>query len=208
MLWSKKPTPAPPASEDIICEVLNAYMQHYYKQAKGQPDPSIDVAKAKIERANKIISEGRIGYSLCRIVQQLNDGRDFGSIIAHISKDNVPGNPRHDRTTIRLKHAGASYTVMFIDEGIPTWTDDDFNSYGTIELYIGEDLVCGIEASADQTRGFEYARWGFDRASAFTPGEWMRHIVEMGALLDAHNERTRAQFFDKLAVERAAKINL
>jgi hypothetical protein len=216
MVWGPKksaspPQPAPPAEptrspDEIMSEMLTAYQSHFYNRAKGAPDPSIAEAKSKIDRANKLISESRIGYSLCRFAQQHDDGRSFEAIPGASDTTGKPSGKDDKQAIIRVNYGGVPYTLLFVDKGMPTWTDEDSNSYGTIQLYAGEDLVCGIDASADQSRGFEYARWGFDQASAFAPGEWMRHIVEMAALLDAYNTRVRNDFFDKDTLERGSKM--
>ena len=43
--------------------MLAAYQQYFYEKAKGLPDPSVEEAKAKVARANKIVSDSRIGYA-------------------------------------------------------------------------------------------------------------------------------------------------
>src|ERR1700739_2858986 len=76
MAWGRKETPVPPPvpkkpearPDEIISEMLSAYQQHFYETAKGSPDPAIRAAKATIERANEIIADSRIGYSMCTLV--------------------------------------------------------------------------------------------------------------------------------------------
>src|SRR5207247_2057224 len=76
MVWGNKksgaappPIPAKPerSPDEIISEMLSAYQEHFYTHAKGNSAPGIDDAKAKVDRAKRIIEEGRIGYSLCAL---------------------------------------------------------------------------------------------------------------------------------------------
>jgi hypothetical protein len=74
MAWGRKsnlaappPIPAKPerSPDEIISEMLSAYQEHFYTQAKGNSAPGIDEAKARVDRARRMIDESRIGYSLC-----------------------------------------------------------------------------------------------------------------------------------------------
>ena len=77
MVWSKRPAATPQSkkpeqsADQIISEMLSVYQTHYYERAKGQPDPSIDEAKAKVDRACNIVSQSRIGYSVCAILEHV-----------------------------------------------------------------------------------------------------------------------------------------
>jgi hypothetical protein len=81
MAWGRKETPVPPSDpvqsearpDAIISQMLSAY-QHFYETAKGKPDPAVQTAKATIERANRIISDSGIGYSVCVLVDQFYTG--------------------------------------------------------------------------------------------------------------------------------------
>jgi hypothetical protein len=44
-----------------MSEMLAAYQQHFYETAKGKPDPTVAESKAAVARANKMISESRVG---------------------------------------------------------------------------------------------------------------------------------------------------
>jgi hypothetical protein len=211
------PVPAKPERPDeIISEMLAAYQRHFYETAKGQPDPSIEAAKAKVARANKIVSESRIGYSVCSLLEHVRNWDawskrdDFSKYVAFPTTD-VSGtrdktDKNHDRRTIDFRYSGIPYTLIFINRGVPSWTHDDFNSYGSVELLASEELVVGLDISKDTSR--DYDRWRFNSVSAFAPGDWMKHLVEMAALIDAHQSRQSASFGDEDALRRAARIKL
>jgi hypothetical protein len=71
MSWGRREIPMSPAvtvkpdqrPDEIISEMLAAYQHYFYEKAKGLPDPSVEEAKAKVARANKIVSDSRIGYA-------------------------------------------------------------------------------------------------------------------------------------------------
>ena len=78
------------------------------------------------------------------------------------------------------------------------------NVYGTVELFSGAELAVGLDIARDISR--DYDRWHFHGVTAFAPGEWMRHIVEMAALIDANQERSMNEFADKDILDRASRI--
>ncbi|MGO8910777.1 MAG: hypothetical protein ACLQDM_15870 [Bradyrhizobium sp.] len=79
-------------------------------------------------------------------------------------------------------------------------------AYGTVELFCAGELVVGLDIGTDISK--DYDRWRFDGVNAFAPGEWMKHVIEMAALIDAHNERTMNRFSEDDALQRASKIKL
>jgi len=85
---------------------------------------------------------------------------------------------------------------------------DNYNGYGKIRLYAAGRLVVGIDVSCDKSRGFEYERWRFTDVIAFDPGDWMKHVVEMAAHIDASKTRYRNSFLEEDVLNRASKINL
>ncbi|WP_316173069.1 hypothetical protein [Bradyrhizobium sp. SZCCHNRI2049] len=226
MVWRKKqplpppPTPAKPdrSPDELISEMLNAYQTHFYERQKNSSAPGVDEAKSKIDRAKKIISEGRIGYSLCRISDHIRPWhawalRDDFAKWAKFPVSNVSGKQENferfaTRTTTHLTYQGVPYTFVWDDEGTPLMAMDDYNGYGKIHIYQGEKLVVGIEVSCDKSRGWEYERWGFTNVLAFDPGEWMKHVVEIAAHIDAAQTNDRNSFLENDAIERASKINL
>jgi hypothetical protein len=44
-------------------------------------------------------------------------------------------------------------------------------------------------------------------AFAFAPGDWMKHLIEMAAFIDAHQSRRFSSYIDADALRRASKIN-
>jgi hypothetical protein len=202
-----------------MSEMLSAYQTHFYEKAKGGPSPGLEEAKALIARANSIIGDSRVGYSLCVISDHIkpwhawakrDDFQDHAGFPAtnvdgFVERTNDSGSKT--RTTTRFTYRDVPYTLVFNDEGISMYGSDN-TGYGDIKLYLDGDLVVGIDVSCDMSRGFEYDRWRFTTVSAFDPGDWMKHVVEMAAHIDAKNTRQRNSFFEEDALKRASKINL
>jgi hypothetical protein len=163
MVWGKKPgapphIPAPKTPEQspdqIISEMLSAYQQHFYEKAKGQPDPSIEQAKAKVDRAYQIVSQSRIGNSVCAILEHVkhwpswSTREDFQKWVG-LPATNVSGSREkiernHDKTTVNFSYSGTPYSLIFIDRGISTWNNDDMTAYGTVELQSAQQRLAGF----------------------------------------------------------------
>jgi hypothetical protein len=223
MAWGRKEELVPPTipakpeerPDKIISEMLVAYQNHFYETAKGQPDPSIEAANAKVQRANEIISSSRIGYSVCSLLEHVkhwdawSKRDDFPTLTAFLVGDVRAIRDRtekeKDRRTVHFQYSGVPYTLIFIENGVSAW-EEDFNTYGSVELYASEELVVGLDIARDISK--DYDRWSFHSVSAFAPGEWMKHVVEMSALIDAHQSRQMASFVDQDALRRAARIKL
>lgn len=224
MFWGKKkePVPAPQPvkpeapPDQLVSEMLAAYQHHFYEQEKGKPDSAVDEAKAKIARAQRIISDSRIGYSMTALVDHVmhwptwSKRDDFEKWTA-FAVSNVGGRKdkdekENDRTIVQFDYSGARYTLVFVDEGMDRWGNDYTHRYGTVELYAGQDLVCGLDLSCDTSRGIEYEQWRFTQVFAFAPGDWMKHIVEMGAHIDAHRTRQRDSILNADTLKRGDRI--
>ncbi|UWU75927.1 hypothetical protein N2603_39315 [Bradyrhizobium huanghuaihaiense] len=80
------------------------------------------------------------------------------------------------------------------------------NTYATLEIVASYKSVLGLDISRDISKDFD--RWHFDNVFAFEPGEWMKHIVEMAAYIDASQSQRMNNFVDEDALRRASRINL
>jgi hypothetical protein len=221
MAWGRKEEPVPPPlpakperPDEIISEMLAAYQHHFYETAVGQPDPSIEAARAKVARAHEIVSNSRIGYSVCALVEHVRhwdawSKRDDFSTLTAFPVGNVRATRDRtekdkDRRTVHFQYSDVPYTLILIEDGFSAW-EQDSNYYGSVEIYASQELVVGLDLSMDIT---DDGRWGFDSVSAFAPGDWMKHVVEMGALIDAHQSRQMASYGNDDALRRAARIKL
>lgn len=228
MAWGRNksppPSPAPVkpqrSPDEVMSEMLSKYQTHFYETAKTNSNPNADEAKKTIDRARKLISESRVGYSICALVEHVkywpswSQRDDFQNHVAFPAWDvaasaekTQENRPKH-RIIVGFTYSGSPFTVDFLDEGVPNWGGDDYNRYGKIEFYSGVNRVLGVEISADTSRGFEYERWTFQDVFAFAPGEWMKHLVEIAALIDAHRTNDRNKFFEDRAIEQAKNIRL
>jgi hypothetical protein len=224
MVWGKKnadaaaPPPIPDrrSPDQLISEMLTAYQQHFYEGAQKAPDASVEAAKEKVARANKLISESRIGYSACTLLDHVRhwdawSKRDdfqkwvsFPAIEVTGTRDKVENN--HDRTTIDFRYQRVPYSVIFIEKGVSAWNSDDFNSYATLEIVASYHTVLGLDISTDISKEFD--RWHFNNVFAFAPGEWMKQIVEMAAYIDANQSQQFSSYADEDALRRASRIKL
>ncbi|MEY9607125.1 hypothetical protein [Bradyrhizobium elkanii] len=228
MVWGRKNNSAPPpipakperSPDELISEMLNAYQEHSYTQQKNNSRPGIDEAKAKIDRARRLIEDGRIGYSLCAISDHIrpwhawalrDDFQQYAGFPATAVsgfKERLDDRGLSKRTTTQFTYRAVPYTLVWKDEGSPLAAMDDYKGYGKIRLYEAGRLIVGIEVSCDRSRGIEYERWHFTNVIALDPGDWMKHVVEMAAHLDASRTNYRNSFLEDDAIERASKINL
>jgi hypothetical protein len=229
MLWGKKPsptsagTPSGPApapkkqsADDIISEMLSAYQQHFYETAKGKPNRSAEEAKQVVDRARRLISESRIGYSICAILDEIKHwpawkkNGIFPEQIAFPATDISGENetmPKRggEKTTIFFSYSGVPYTFIFVDEGISSYSDD-VTARGKVELLVQGTRALGVDIKSEYKH--DYERWFFSDVFAFAPGEWMKHVVEIAALIDAHRSRTFDGYFEDDALRRASQIKL
>jgi hypothetical protein len=81
MAWGGKekptltPSPVKPerSPDEVMSEMLCKYQTHFYETSKTNSNPSADEAKRKIDRAKTIISESRVGYSICALVEHVKN---------------------------------------------------------------------------------------------------------------------------------------
>ncbi len=227
MVWgSKKSGAAPPpipvsskpdrSADEVMSEMLAAYQQHFYEGAKPGPNPTVEAAKEKVARANKIISESRVGYSACTLFDHIRhwhawSKRDdfqrwvgFPATDVTGTQDKVERN--NDRIVTDFRYRGVPYSVIFIDKGTSAWNSDDFNTYATLEIIASYKTVLGVDISSDLSKDLD--RWHFNNVFAFAPGEWMKHIVEMAAYIDASQSQRMNNYVDEDALRRASRIQL
>jgi hypothetical protein len=124
--------------------MLSTYQAHYYERAKGAPNPNIEKAKAKIERARRIISDSRIGYCVGALFQHVRHGPswsqrdDFERWVGFPAEDVCEGYDKtdreHKRTSVSFTYSRVRYSLIFVDKGISTWNTDDMDTYGTVEF--------------------------------------------------------------------------
>jgi hypothetical protein len=226
MVWGKKPQAAVPppdpartqrSADEIISEMLSAYQHHYYETAKGAPNKTAEEATQIVARARRIISESRIGYSICAMLDEIKcwpawkKNGNFPDKIAFPATDisgedeTMPGASGHRKTTIHFGYSGTPYTFIFLDEGISSYSDD-IAARGKAELLVQGTRVLGVDIKSEYKH--DYERWLFSDVFAFAPGEWMKHVVEIAALIDAHRSSRFDRYFEEDAIRRASEIKL
>jgi hypothetical protein len=78
--------------------------------------------------------------------------------------------------------------------------------YGTLEVHAADELVLGIDIGAGRTPEIGYDDWHYSDVFAYAPGQWMKAVVEMAALIKAYQIKQRDSYADKQAIERAKNI--
>ncbi|UWU76605.1 hypothetical protein N2603_43245 [Bradyrhizobium huanghuaihaiense] len=123
----------------------------------------------------------------------------FGDIEA------VDGYPPHRKVIVHFTYSGIPFTLIFVDEGTSPYSSDG-TRYGKAEFLVASDRVLGIDISAKYDPNWD--SWTFSDVFAFSPGDWMKYLVEIAALIDAHQTRRHDGFFDDDAIRRASQIKL
>ena len=227
MVWGRKksaPPPPPPmrpeepqrSPDELMSEMLSAYQSHFYESARKAPDPSVEAAKATVARANKLIGDSRIGYSACTLLDHVrhwdawSKRDDFQQLVGFPASDVTGTRDKvekdYNRTTIDFRYKRVPYSVILIEKGTSSWNNDDFNTYATLEIVASYKTVLGIDISSDLSKDLD--RWHFYNVFAFAPGEWMKHIVEMAAYIDASQSQRLNHYSDEDALRRASQIKL
>lgn len=77
-----------------------------------------------------------------------------------------------------------------------------------LEIYADQELMLGIDIYATWTPEVGYDDWHYSDVFAFAPGQWMKAVAEMAALIQAYQIKQRNNYADKQAIERASRIKL
>lgn len=226
MAWGKRnsgtPPPIPAADQGspdlIISEMLSAYHKHFYEKVRGGPDKTAEEAYELVERARFVIQQSRVGYSICALVETVKHWPAWlkrGNFPEKIQfpATNISGSEKrinddkfpNKQITVHFTYSGTQYTLVFLDEGFAD-AENDPHIYGKAEFFVADVRVLGLDISAKRDSYAE--RWAHSDVFAFTPGDWMKHVVEIGAHIDAYDDRLFLDSGNDEIIRRASQIKL
>jgi hypothetical protein len=201
----------------VMSEMLAAYQQHFFESAKSAPNRSAQEAKEIIDRARKVIKDSRIGKSACELFEHVkywpawSKRPDFEKNLSFPVED-VSGNVDRgtedkplNSTTVQFSYSSIPFRLVCNDKGNSHY-GDDMGRYGKLEVFAAGELVLGIDIAAGWTADIGYDSWHFSDVFAFAPGQWMKAVAEMAALIQAYQIKQRDSYADKQAIERAKNI--
>ena len=178
----------------------------------------VEEAKRLVARANKIVGESGLGPALAPTLldhvkywpswSTRDDFRQYVKFPAEdISGSEETDDAKRTKTSrVQFLYNGNQYGVVFVDKGMPQWTNDDHNAYGKVQLVYQDHVVLGLDVSQNLSK--EHATWRWNNVFAFVPGTWMKELIEMAAHLEASQAQYFEDFTDKDALERARQIKL
>jgi hypothetical protein len=230
MFWHSKPKPQPESliafldekkkppldPEKALSKALSEYETHYYKKVSNALDSGAEEAKKVVSQARDFITNSRLAYALCRPV--FEHVRHWPSWSKHEDFQKYCNGPfryidgsyepsaKPKTTIVTFSYNSSIYTLKFIDEGMFEWATDDMNTYGKLEIIIADKTVLGLDVKKDISN--DLAHWWLTDVYALLPGPWMKELIEMAAYIDGARARESAEFHNRDALERAARIKL
>lgn len=202
--------------ERDVSEVIRAYQEQFAESIRHIEPGEVARAKALVARANKIVGESGLGAALAPTLLEhikywpswsLRDGfqKYVGFPCSGVS-GKATKEDRNNRNLIWFTYDDADYQVDFLDKGMNTWVHDDLNSYGEVRFSTQGVCVLGLDIIEDGSK--EHSRWRWSQVNAFIPGPWMKHLIEIAAYIEKHDQRSFDRFFEEDALSRAANIKL
>jgi hypothetical protein len=218
--------PAPKSKQedlDVAAKELAASLRSYadasYLAQQAAPDEELKVAHQKVQRARKIVTEGRIAYALGRCLPEhmahwhawskRDDFRkwvkfDATNITSSRTTEEI-GSSRTEVTTNDFTFRDRPYRLVFRDRGLSSAPGD--NSYhGEVHFFSGDICVAKFDVSKDLMD--EYAQWQFVDVTGFRVGAWMQDVLDISTQIEASRERTISDFVDERARKAAEEIDL
>jgi hypothetical protein len=207
-----------PTPEANIAQAILAYQQAFSDSLRRSANTDVEEAKRLVARAKQIVADGRLGPALApTLLDHVKywpswSKRDDFQQYVKFPAENISGSEETDpakrtkTSRIHFSYNGNPYAVVFVDEGMPQWTNDDHNAYGKVQLIYQGHLVLGLDISQDLSK--EHYTWRWQNVFAFIPGTWMKELIEMAALIEARQQQYFDDFLDKDALDRARQIKL
>jgi hypothetical protein len=234
MFWRKKPpstrqpTQRPAKAGKSLDEVaadladsLSAYSNAAWRASQQAPDRELTDAKAKIDAARKIVTEGRLGYALGRCIpehvqhwpswitqQGFGQWVDFDAedIAAseHAEKD-ASGSRDVTVVTIDFTFNAQRYRFIMRNRGM-SYAPDSTNYLGEVELWVSDRPVAKFDIVKDSSR--EYPNWEFRDVRGLRVGPWMQDVLDITAQIDSRRSRRWQKVLDDGQKEDAKNIDL
>jgi hypothetical protein len=231
MFWRKtKPPhvlePPPPmpvqqasrSPEADIAQAILSYQRGFSDSLRRSVNTDVDEAKRLVARASRIVGDSGLGPALAPTLldhvkywPSWSTRDDFRQYVKFPAED-ISGSQEADEakrtktSRVQFFYNSNRYGVVFVDEGMPQWTNDDHNAYGKVQLLYQSHVVLGLDISQNLSK--EYSTWRWNNVFAFIPGTWMKELIEMAAHIEASQAQYFEDFTDKDALERARQIKL
>jgi hypothetical protein len=210
--------PAPPSPEVEIAQAILAYQKAFSDSLQQSPNAEVEEAKRLVARARRVVAEGGLGPALAPTLLEhvkywpswsiRDDFQQYVKFPAEDISGSQESDPANRTKTSRIyfTYRGNAYGVVFVDEGMPQWTNDDHNAYGKVQLIYQGHVVLGLDISQDLSK--EHYTWRWQNVFAFIPGTWMKELIEMAALIEVGQQHYLDDFVNKDALDRARQIKL
>lgn len=230
MFWKKKPprqepkiaaAPAPQPkfldqkeAAERLADSLREYSDVLAREMRTRPDQEVLDARAKIDAATKIVTEGRLAYALGRAVPEeikswpwwINQD-DFHTWVSFDARDIQASHYKEkdqiDRdikvVDVSFTFSGNPYRIILRDRFFPCYPHAD------IELWDQDTLVAHFYLG--HTDG-EFPRFKFEEINAFRVGPWMQDILTMAAQIEAFHEHRRQRDHDDHVRQTGRNIEL
>ena len=207
-----------PSPEADIAQAILSYQQAFSNSLRRSADTDAEEAKRRVARAHQIIGESGLGLALAPTLldnvkhwPSWSKRDDFYQYVK-FPAEKISGSYETDETErtkttrVQFSYNGNPYGIIFVDEGMPRWTNDDHNAYGKVQLIYQGHLVLGLNVSQNLSK--DYSTWRWYNVFAFIPGTWMKELIEMAAHIDASQQQYFEDFENRDALERARQIKL
>lgn len=240
MFWKKrKPAPAtlPPQAASTAVQAqpthserlddaarrlaasLTEYSEAAYRATQSEPDLELLEAKAKVDAARKLVTEGRLAYSLGRCLPEhmehwpsWSKREDFHSFIGFDASDifassaDMEEGPRKVKVAnIEFTFNGTRYRFVMRDRGF-SYVPDTAEKLGEVELHVGDQCVAKFEIIEDVTK--DNSEWQFSDVRALKVSPWMRDVIDMSTQIEVSRQRWTTDFLDDRTREAAREIDL
>jgi hypothetical protein len=227
MLFRKRPavvpspTPSPiprelTAEQDLV-QALRNYRQQFERTLESQSDQHIGDAKAVLLKARKLIGESGLGAALApTLIEEVMHWHAWVTRpnllqwvkfpASEISAEQAKNIKEHTTTRTTFTYKNCPYTVMFTDEGYNSHIPDSDWYTGKAEFIAKGDLVLGLDISKEMWP--DYKLWSWSNIFAFTPGEWMKDLIEISTIIEKRRGDSLKQFSEDDALARAKNIRL
>jgi hypothetical protein len=230
MFWKKKSPPQEPMPKvarplplrDITrkeaAERLAASLREYSdilaKEMRPRPDQEVLDAQAKIDAAEKIVSEGRLAYALGRAIPEEIKSwpwwikrDDFATWVSFDACDiqavHYNEKSRHGRDTkivdVSIMFNGNPYRFIL--------RQGSFTDYPPADIELWDHDVLVAHFYLRNTDG-EFSHLEFSTINAFRVGPWMQDILTIAAQIEAFHEHRRQRDHDDYVRATGRNIEL
>jgi len=201
-----------------LAVALNEYSRAAY-EALDVEDRELQEAYIKVNNAEKLVRESRLGFALGRCIPEhvkhwpswiTRD--DFPKWVGfngqNITAEKVERGSEYGLekvSKISFEFNSTSYQLLLIDEGISRAPGDTYR-FGKIQLIADNVKVANFGLMEDFSD--EYSTWEFANVNALKVGNWMQDMLDIAAQIQKSDEHRRKAFTDNRIRAAAKEIDL